>query len=134
MFYQLLIANKNLGENEMKSIRRLNKKNFLIIGTFLIFSIICTYSFNNDGNFKFQNKNFEDIEENNIKFSNLKTSQITGGIYINNNWSAAIGAGFVTGSGIYSDPYIIEDKVIDGNSFGYCIWIENSNEYLKIEN
>ncbi len=40
---------------------------------------------------------------------------------------------WVTGSGLYSDPYIIEDLIIDGLNSSSCILIENSNVYSKIE-
>ncbi len=63
-----------------------------------------------------------------------KISTISGKIHINNNWSTAKAAGFCTGNGTYSDPYVIEDLIIDGGSSGSCIFIENSNVYFTIEN
>ena len=65
---------------------------------------------------------------------NLKVSQISGRIYIDNNWSDAKIAGICTGSGTYPDPYIIEDLVIDSGGPGTGIMIENSNIFFKIEN
>ncbi|MFX0049281.1 MAG: hypothetical protein ACFE8G_14150, partial [Candidatus Hermodarchaeota archaeon] len=70
---------------------------------------------------------------------NLKISAVFGRIYINDNnpsynWSAAKGAGICTGNGSYSNPYIIEDLVIDGGGSGSCILIENSDVNFKIEN
>jgi len=41
---------------------------------------------------------------------------------------------WVYGSGTYSDPYVIEDLIIDGLNSGSCILIENSIVYFKIEN
>jgi parallel beta-helix repeat protein len=69
---------------------------------------------------------------------NVRLSKISGPIYINddnpsNNWSVAKDAGICTGSGTSSDPYVIEDLVIDGGSDS-CIVIENSNVYFMIKN
>lgn len=41
-------------------------------------------------------------------------------------------AGICTGQGTYSDPYVIQDLVIDAGESGSCILIENSNDYFKI--
>ena len=68
---------------------------------------------------------------NNMK---LKISQVSGKIHIDNNWTAAKSAGICTGDGNYSNPYVIEDLVIDGGGTGSCIFIENSDEVFKIEN
>jgi len=70
---------------------------------------------------------------------NLKFSKVSGPIYIDNNepssnWSVAEGAGLCTGNGTYSNPYIIEDLVINGGGSGSCILIENSDVYFRIEN
>ena len=64
----------------------------------------------------------------------MKISALSAKIHINNNWTAAKTAGICTGNGIYSDPYIIEDLIIDGGGSGYCIKIEYSNVYFKVEN
>ncbi len=66
----------------------------------------------------------------------LKISAVSGKIHIINNsgWVDFRNAGNCTGSGTYSDPYVIEDLVIDGGSSGNSILIENSNVYFKIEN
>ncbi|NVM37328.1 MAG: right-handed parallel beta-helix repeat-containing protein [Candidatus Lokiarchaeota archaeon] len=65
--------------------------------------------------------------------SSLRVAQLSGTIHINNNWSDTKIAGICTGFGNVSDPYIIEDFIIDGQGSGNCILIENSNEYFKIE-
>jgi len=72
--------------------------------------------------------------ENNLDDVNLTPSKISGRIHIDNNWTDAKAAGICTGDGTYSDPYIIEDLVIDGGGLGSCIWIENSIVYFKIKN
>ena len=73
-------------------------------------------------------------DEINLDNENLKISAVSGKIHIDNNWTATKSAGICTGNGIYSDPYIIEDLVIDGGDSGSCIWIENSDVFFKIEN
>ncbi len=71
---------------------------------------------------------------NNLNDVNLTPSKISGRIHIDNNWTDAKAAGICTGDGTYSDPYVIEDLVIDGGGSGSCIWIENSIVYFKIQN
>ncbi|GAH39004.1 unnamed protein product, partial [marine sediment metagenome] len=60
----------------------------------------------------------------------------SGKIHIDGNsgWSDAKNAGICTGSGSYSNPYVIEDFVINGGGWGTCILIENSDVYFKIQN
>jgi len=55
-------------------------------------------------------------------------------IFISNNWSAAESAGICSGSGTYLDPYVIRDKVINGNGSGSGIAIISRNDYFRIEN
>ena len=59
------------------------------------------------------NKNSEYNDNRNLDNKNLQISAVSGKIHINNNWSAAKSAGIATGSGTYSDPYVIEDLIID---------------------
>lgn len=73
-------------------------------------------------------------EDFNLDNKNLQISAVSGKIHIDNNWTAAKAAGICTGFGTLSNPYIIEDLEIDGGGSDYCIWIENSNVYFKIEN
>ncbi|KKL14574.1 hypothetical protein LCGC14_2514290, partial [marine sediment metagenome] len=86
---------------------------------------------------------FINTEENNslvynddfiIVNKNLQISTLSGKIHINNNWSVTKSAGICTGSGTFSDPYVIEDLVIDAGRTGSGILIENSFVYFKIEN
>ncbi|MFW9969836.1 MAG: NosD domain-containing protein [Candidatus Odinarchaeota archaeon] len=79
-------------------------------------------------------KGLDKRSDNTFDDRNLAISGISDRIHIKNNWSEAKSVGIVTGFGTYSDPYVIEDFIIDGNFLGYCIWIENSNYFLRIEN
>ncbi|MFX0040647.1 MAG: NosD domain-containing protein [Promethearchaeota archaeon] len=103
--------------------------------TFLLFTLgfICvlTTLFANNLNFNKEDNNISKL--NNI---NLKISKVSGKIYINgtSNWVDFKDAGNCTGEGTYSDPYLIENLIIDGGSVESCIWIENSDVYFKIEN
>jgi len=67
----------------------------------------------------------------NVRFSNVSRK-----IHIVNNsgWTDFRDDGNCTGSGTYSDPYIIKDLIIDGGSSRNCIWIENSNVNFRIQN
>lgn len=66
---------------------------------------------------------------------NLKSSKISGKIYINGNsgWENAKTAGICKGEGTYSNPYIIENLIIDAGGYGSCILIENSDVFFRIE-
>ncbi|MFX0040903.1 MAG: NosD domain-containing protein [Promethearchaeota archaeon] len=69
-----------------------------------------------------------------LEKKNLDLSKISEKIHIDNNWTTVKTAEICTGEGTYSDPYVIEDLVIDGNGVGSCILIENSNVFFKIVN
>jgi len=72
----------------------------------------------------------------NIDYTNLKSSKISGKIFIIGNigWANAKIAGICTGNGTYSEPYVIEDLEINGTGSGSCILIQNSDVYFRIEN
>ncbi|MFX1418999.1 MAG: nitrous oxide reductase family maturation protein NosD [Promethearchaeota archaeon] len=81
--------------------------------------------------------NFNSIENNRFFHdeNELRNSLISGKIHINNNWSDAKDAGICSGYGTYSDPYIIEDLIIDCGGEGSGIFIENSTtDYFIIRN
>jgi len=111
----------------MKSPQKLNCLILITLGVVFVLSInICNPLMLNP---ELRNKN-QELRDNN----NLKISKISDSIYINNNWTDAKNAGIVTGTGIRSDPYIIEDLIIDANGSDYGIKIMESNEYLIIKN
>ena len=80
------------------------------------------------------NKSSEYSDDISLDNDSLKLAKISGKIHIDNNWSAAEAAEICTGNGTYSEPYVIEDLVIDGGGSGSCIEIENSDVFFKIEN
>ena len=101
------------------------------IGILFTFSLI-NNSFNSNVG---DSKNITDYSADfNLNNKNLKISAVSGKIHVNNNWTATKAAGICTGNGIYSDPYAIEDLVIDGGGSGSCILIENSTVFFRIEN
>ncbi len=81
-------------------------------------------------------KGSEYNNEINLNNKNLKISAVSGKIHIINKsgWVDFKNAGNCTGTGTYSDPYVIEDSVINGGGSGSCILIENSTVYFRIEN
>jgi parallel beta-helix repeat protein len=109
----------------MKMKNKINTIVLVILGIIFILSS----GFSNNGKF---------LGNNNSKISldtvNLRLSKASGKIYINNNWSADKTAGICNGNGISSDPYIIEDLVINGSGKGSCIWIENTDDHFMIIN
>ncbi|MFX1323708.1 MAG: nitrous oxide reductase family maturation protein NosD, partial [Promethearchaeota archaeon] len=114
-----------LGEIKTSNYSNLNHNRSFFLQILLIFSFLITI---NLILFNIQNVN----ETANL--NHLKISKISGKIYINNNWTAAKSAGICTGSGTSSDPFVIEDLIIDGGNSGSCIFIENSDVNFKIEN
>ena len=114
----------------MKSNRKTKTIILIIIGIFFAFSPI----FINNPRFTARDRDITSNYNNEFDHENLKISAVSGKIHINNNWSAAKIAEICTGNGTYSEPYVIEDLIIDGGGSGSCIWIENSNVFFKIEN
>ncbi len=56
-------------------------------------------------------------------------------IHVDANWTWTVGNGTATGLGTWADPYIIQDKVIDGGQADYGIRIDNTFNYcFRIEN
>ncbi|MGB5909791.1 MAG: right-handed parallel beta-helix repeat-containing protein [Promethearchaeia archaeon] len=115
----------------MKSNRKTKTMILIILGMYFAFSFVITI------NLCFKNSNFNDKAAMDKK--NFKISAVLGPIHIddnnqNANWSVAKDAGLCTGNGTYSEPYVLEDLVIDANASGTCILIENSDVYFKIEN
>ena len=118
----------------MKS--NVNSKIIILIALGILFALspIITSNFIfNVGNNKTSSEYDDDIT---VDYENLKISATSGKIHIDGNseWVAFKNAGKCTGEGTYSDPYIIEDLVIDAGGWGSCILIENSDVYFKIEN
>jgi parallel beta-helix repeat protein len=118
----------------MKSNRKTRFIILVILGILFAFSpIIATNLSFITGNTNKYSEYFDGI---NFENENLKISKVSGKIHIVNNsgWVDFRNDGNCTGSGTYSDPYVIEDLVIDGGGSGSCILIENSEVYFRIEN
>ncbi|MFX1365044.1 MAG: nitrous oxide reductase family maturation protein NosD [Promethearchaeota archaeon] len=107
----------------------------LVLGIFFVVSPLFIYNPINKNREYNTSSNYIDQ----FVHKNLKISAVSGPIYIDDinpsfNWSVAKEAGICTGSGTYSDPYIIEDLVINVGGRTSGIIIENSNVYFRIEN
>ena len=102
----------------------------ITLGIIFAFSPIITTNLNSNAGIIDKNSEYS------FDYENLKISKISGKIHIisNSGWVDFKNDGNCTGSGTYSDPYIIEDLIIDGEGSGSCILIENSNVYFRIEN
>ncbi|MFX0075090.1 MAG: nitrous oxide reductase family maturation protein NosD, partial [Candidatus Hermodarchaeota archaeon] len=75
----------------------------------------------------------------NLESTDPNLSAVSGKIHIDDgdpgsNWSVAKSLGICSGNGTYSEPYLIEDLVIDGGGSENCIFIENSEAFFKIKN
>ena len=55
-------------------------------------------------------------------------------IHIKNNWTIAKNLGWVSGSGLPGDPYVIENMTINAKGGPYGILIEDNNDYFEIRN
>lgn len=113
---------------------KLNQKSNIII--LIILGILFTLSSIFITNLNFKNSEFSDGI--NLDKENLEISKVSGKIHIDDanpsmNWSVAKKDGICTGNGTYSEPYVIEDLMIDGGGLGSCILIENSTAYFRIE-
>jgi len=116
----------------MKSNRKTRIIILLILGIFFAFSPI----FITNIRFTVRDRDITSNYDDKFNHNNLKISAVSGKIHIDGNsgWAAFRAAGNCTGSGNYTHPYIIEDKVVDGSGSGSCIVINNSNVYFRIEN
>jgi len=114
------------------TMRKIVKRKTIILITF---GILFTLSLLISNNLNYNEGNREKITDNDI----LKISIVSGPIHIDDidpsiNWSVAEAAGICTGKGTYSEPYVIEDLVIDGGALGSGVLIENSDVFFRIEN
>lgn len=118
----------------MKSNEKLKRIISLTIGIALTFSFLITTNLNFFAGTNNTSTGYRD--DINLDNENLRLSKVSGKIYINGNseWLTFKNDGNCTGNGTYSDPYIIEDLVIDGGGSGSGILIENSDVYFRIEN
>ena len=66
--------------------------------------------------------------------NDLQSSANSGKIHINNNWTATKTAGICTGEGTESNPYLLENLVINAGGVGHAIQIENTTQYFEIIN
>jgi parallel beta-helix repeat protein len=116
----------------MKSNRKTKTIILIILGILITFAPI----FINNQWFTAKDRYITSNYDNEFYHKNLKISKVSGKIHIINNsgWVDFRNAGNCSGSGTYSDPYIIENLEINGGDSGNCILIENSNVYFKIEN
>ena len=56
-------------------------------------------------------------------------------IYIDDNWTGTVFSyGWCTGSGLYTDPYVIKNVEIDAHGSNTGIFIANTTEYFRIQN
>jgi len=108
------------------------KKLFIILIIFVLLLSIIGSNLIKD--FIFPTRRIDKIQMSKINTSELRTSKISEKIHIDNNWTETKIAGICTGQGTYSDPYVIEDLVIDGGGSSSCIFIENSIAVFRIEN
>jgi len=109
----------------MNSVRSMKMKIIMIV--IFIFTLVPIFNSNRN------NRNSDKI---NLVNENMKISGISEKIHINGNsgWLAFKNAGNCSGQGIFSDPYVIEDLIINGSGSDDCLFIENSDVYFRIEN
>lgn len=119
------------------SIRKFNRKFpekevlIILLIILVIASFISIYSLKKLINPK---EGFDRVIKSNFDNKKLRISKVSVKIHIDNNWTQVKTAGICTGQGTYSDPYVIEDLIIDCNNSGSSIFIENSNVHFRIEN
>ena len=81
--------------------------------------------------------NLQTVKLDNIQLSNIN---LVSPVFINDtdpnfNWSKTADENdWCSGSGSWSDPYVIKDITINGNNTSSCIEIRNSNKYFAVKN
>ena len=83
------------------------------------------------------NKKLIDEYYNRDNLKNSKHWDLTGNpIHIDGNtgWVIASSQEWCSGSGTFTDPYVIENVTIDGQNSDSCIKIKNSDRHFRIEN
>ncbi|MHA2088268.1 MAG: right-handed parallel beta-helix repeat-containing protein, partial [Promethearchaeota archaeon] len=109
-------------------------KSNLKIMTIIIFAVGIFFAFSTLRN---DNLNFNTGScDGNIDKEKIQISAVSAKIHIegNSGWAAFEAAGNCSGNGTQSNPYVIEDLVIDVGGSGSGILINNSNVYFRIEN
>lgn len=109
-------------------------KSILLLGIVLTYSTIfsCIFVFNLGD----IHNNSKISTDSNVDDFHLRISKNQSSIHIigNSGWISYKNITNCTGQGTYSDPYVIEDLVFNRSAYDYCIFIENSNVYFRIEN
>jgi len=116
----------------MRSYNR--KKTIILVVLGLGFVLVPTVAYIVNLEIGYSVKNSEYRENITLDKESLRISKASGIIHINDNWTDAKNELICTGNGTYSEPYVIEDLVIDAGGSGSGILIENSEVYFKIEN
>ena len=105
----------------------------LILLTLIIFFIFSNIFIPNKQSFEFKEKN--QIQINQSGFWDL-----TGSLILiddsdpNYNWTFTANYVWCSGSGSWTDPYVIENITINGQGSGNCIEIRNSDAYFIVRN
>ena len=123
-------------KNNMKTSANSKILILIALGIFFALSQVITVNLSFIEGNNNNNKGSEYNDDINFDKEYLKISAISGKIHIINNsgWVDFKNAGNCTGNGTYSDPYVIEDLVLECASSESCILIENSDVYFRIEN
>jgi len=97
-----------------------------IVSNHLSGILLTSEDIHNKDDFNLKSAGFWNLTGNPILIDNTNPSK---------NWSySASHYDWCSGSGIWTDPYLIENITIDGQSIGSCIEIRNSNAYFVINN
>ncbi|MFX1256642.1 MAG: nitrous oxide reductase family maturation protein NosD [Promethearchaeota archaeon] len=103
----------------------------ILIALGMMFAVATVINYNKD----YIRYNDETSEIN--KDANLKSAKYWDLSFIhikNDNWSGGLVDGWVSGSGILGDPWVIENVTINGQNLRDCILIEDSNDHFIVRN
>jgi len=109
------------------------KKNLKIMSLMGIITFITLTNFILD-TFDQPNNNYETSLKNAGYWDLTGTPILINDLNPSNNWTWAVGQPWCSGSGTWSDPYIIENVTIDGQTTARCLTVRNSNVYFIIRN
>jgi len=119
---------------------KLKTKVLFLLTLLIIFLFSSIFNSRFSKNIITNNNYIEFNEKNQTQIKQTGFWNLTGSIFIddsdpNYNWSKTASENdWCSGSGNWTDPYVIENVTIDGQGSDYCIEIKDSNTYFIIRN
>lgn len=114
--------------------RKFSKREIILLNIILILGFLISINANSSS---YHTNEYEKFEKFKTRNAGIYTPIFIDGAATGvgaHNWTWAEGQVWCSGSGTFTDPYILKDLVIDGNNATSGIFIQNSNKFVRIEN